>query len=281
MRKIGLFVVATAVAVLGTWSLTWAPQEPTACCTPDGECVEVEPWYCVDVLGGEPAPTGTLCEAWTCEEPPPPLECRVTGGGVDEFMTWDGSEAKGRQEKDLGENRYTFGGQAGAPTASQPQPYGEWTHHQQAGPDGNWVFHAGTASAPDGTEIDVITCSDPDNCVPARTAPAKQIDFEGVGTFKNIKNAPPAYDGVVPGESMHWFAVHIEDLGEPGRGGKIDPPAEWCPPTGSAGMLADCDCPDFYHIRIHTTADPSSPVLYEVYGYITGGNLQIHPPIGG
>ena len=46
------------------------------------------------------------------------------------------------------------------------------------------------------------------------------------------------------------------------------------------GQLAECDCPDFYHIRIHATADSGSPVIYEVFGYITGGNLQIHPPVG-
>lgn len=216
----------------------------------------------------------------------PELACRVTGGGVDSSGQWDGTMAYGRSKKEqAGVNRYTFGGQAGAPTGSQPQPGGEWTHHQQNGPDGSFIFHAGTASAPEGTEIDMIVCSDPGFCDPARRAPAKQIDFEGAGTFKNIKNPSPSLSGVLPGETFHWFEVHIEDLGEPGKSGKQDPPAEDCPVEGSADMVADCDCPDFYRIKIFAGFDPETEnpnkteSIYEVFGYITGGNLQIHPPI--
>jgi len=95
--------------------------------------------------------------AQTCPPPPPPLECRVTGGGVDvDHPNWDGTWAWGQFKKfNGGWDRYTFGGQAGAPTASQPQPYGEWTHHNR-GESGSFTFHAGTASAPEGTEIDLI-----------------------------------------------------------------------------------------------------------------------------
>lgn len=216
--------------------------------------------------------------------PVPALECRVTGGGVDTFGDWNGEFAKGKSGRGSDTNRYQFGGQAGAPTASQPQPYGEWTHHQQNGPDGSFLFHAGTASAPQGTEIDLVVCSDPGFCSPAREAPAKQIDFEGVGTFKNIRNPSPSLSGVVPGETFHWFEVHIEDLGEPGKGGKQPPPASTCPEEGSAGAVAECDCPDFYRITIYEgvpagQTPSASVVIYEVYGYITGGNLQIHPPI--
>ena len=203
------------------------------------------------------------------------LGCRVTGGGVDTFDQWDGSHARGRHDTD----RYTFGGQAGAPTGAQPQPWGEWTHHQQRGPSGSFVFHAGTASAPPGTEIDLIVCSDPDWCVQARPAPTKQIDFEGVGTFKNLRKPPASLGGVIVGETHHWFDVHIEDLGEPGKGGKQEPPAAFCPPQGSPGELADCDCPDFYRIRIYENMDPTSDLIYEVFGYLTGGNLQIHPSL--
>ena len=200
--------------------------------------------------------------------------CRVTGGGVDGTVppkSW--AEATNRN------NHYTFGGQAGAPTASQPQPWGEWTHRQHRGDDGRFTFHAGTASAPDGTEIDLIQCRDPDNCNPARPAPNKQIDFEGVGTFKNISGNSPIAPLVVKGESLHWFEVHIEDLGEPGN---QNPDLTDCPKGGHVGLPtpANCDCPDFYTIRIHETADPGSAVIYEVGGYINGGNLQIHPPIG-
>jgi len=212
---------------------------------------------------------------------PPPLECRVTGGGVDVFSgDWDGSMAWGRFKKLFGGwDRYTFGGQAGAPTGEQPQPYGEWTHHNQSGESGSFVFHAGTASAPEGTEIDLIACSDPPGCSPSGDppSPCKQIDFEGVGTFKNIKDSPlEVY--VVPGVTFHWFEVHIEDLGEPGKNGRQNVPG-WCPDEGHAGYEADCDCADFYRITIHEADNPSSDIIYEVFGYITGGNLQIHHPI--
>ena len=212
---------------------------------------------------------------------PPPLECRVTGGGVDVFSgQWDGTMAWGKFKKlNGGWERYTFGGQAGAPTASQPQPYGEWTHHNQSGESGSFVFHAGTASAPEGTGINLIVCSDPAGCSPSGDppSPCKQIDFEGIGTFKNIKDSP-LEAWVVPGETFHWFEVHIEDLGEPGKSGKQNAPG-WCPDEGHAGSTADCNCADFYRITIYAGDDDTTGVIYEVFGYITGGNLQIHHPI--
>ncbi len=277
MKKFVVLLSAMAIVVFGgAITLTWAPND--ACCLPDGSCINNTDLPPCEELGGEWF-NDAQCADLVCGGVEP-AECRVTGGGVDIANGWDGSNAAGVHWKDSGEDRYTFGGQAGAPTGAQPQPYGEWTHHQQRGPSGNFVFHAGTASAPPGTEIDWIGCSDPGWCVQARPAPAKQIDFEGVGTFKNIRKAPEALSGVVAGETFHWFAVHIEDLGEPGKAGKVEPASDMCPPGGSHGQLADCDCPDFYHIRIHDTADPGSPVIYEVFGYITGGNLQIHPPVG-
>ena len=74
--------------------------------------------------------------------------CRVTGGGVAENGNWNGSLAKGI---DKNRDRYEFGGQVGANTSSEPQPMGEWTHHQQRGPSGSFVFHSCTASAPEFT----------------------------------------------------------------------------------------------------------------------------------
>jgi hypothetical protein len=223
--------------------------------------------------------TATITDAegcvGTCDAVFSVLECacRVTGGGVDGTVpphSWAEISNRG--------NHYTFGGQAGAPTSLQPQPWGEWTHRQHRGPDGRFTFHAGTASAPAGTEIAWIQCHDPDNCNPARPAPNKQIDFEGIGSFKNITGNTPIDQYVVKGESLHWFAVHIEDLGEPGN---YDPDAVDCPAGGHVGLPppANCDCPDFYTIRIHATEDPASDVIYEVGGYLNGGNLQIHPPI--
>ena len=208
-----------------------------------------------------------------------PLGCRVTGGGVDENGNWDGTNGEGRCHRD----RYTFGGQAGANTALPPQPKGEWTHHQQRGPSGSFVFHAGTASAPEGTEIARIECMDPGFCNPARPAPAKQIDFWGVGTFKNMKDAPASIaDNVVVGESLHWFEVNIDDAGEPGKQGKKG--LNGCPDQGF-GLhgdveLVDCECRDFYRITIYEGPTDASPVMYQVYGYIFGGNFQIHPLTG-
>lgn len=209
-----------------------------------------------------------------------PLGCRMTGGGVDLNGNWDGTFEKGH---DPNRDRYQFGGQAGANTALPPQPKGEWTHHQQRGPSGAFVFHAGTASAPDGTEIDEIICSDPGFCNPARPAPAKQLDFWGVGTFKNMKGAPAIIENAVDiGTSLHWFEVNVDDAGEPGRSGKKS--TANCPDDGyglhGGEALVDCDCFDFYRITIYAGDTDASAIIYQVYGYIQGGNLQIHPLTG-
>jgi hypothetical protein len=97
--------------------------------------------------------------------------------------------------------------------------------------------------------------------------------------------------------------VNIDDLGEPGGYNKGAPDSEDCPDLGFGEKgdqpLANCDCPDFYRITIYDgvhAADvdwlpdgsidldslPTSPedVIYEFYGYIDGGNLQIHHPTG-
>jgi hypothetical protein len=203
--------------------------------------------------------------------------CRVTGGGVDQNGNWNGDFEKGANDRD----RYQFGGQAGANTALPPQPKGEWTHHQQIGPSGSFVFHAGTASAPEGTEIQWIGCGDPGFCNPARPAPAKQIDFGGIGMFKNMKNVPDIIaNNVVVGVTLHRFEVNIDDAGEPGRSGKMD--VSNCPDQGFGAYgvgLVDCECPDFYRITIYADYTETT-VIYQVYGYIKGGNLQIHPPTG-
>jgi len=272
MMRGKLLLVSVGCALLLACAYATDVQACTyACCLPDNSCQDIEgmdPCWALDgtVFGG-------YCKDLTCGGAP--LECRVTGGGNDTSTTWNGTFASGDDSVD----RYTFGGQAGAPTAAQPSPFGEWTHHQQSGPDGDFVFHAGTASAPPETRIARVTCSDPGWCAPALEAPAKQIDFIGIGQFKNIKKPPPALKNVIVGVTLHWFEVHIEDLGEPGRGGKIDPPASFCPTDGSFGLIANCDCPDYYTITIHAGSDPGSAIIYKIKGYITGGNLQIHPPI--
>ncbi|UCG53008.1 MAG: hypothetical protein JSW58_05490 [Candidatus Latescibacterota bacterium] len=224
-------------------------------------------------MTGDPASLVWICAALEIETIIEPLGCRVTGGCND-----------GRDTNTS--NVYSCGGQAGAPLASPPQPWGNWTHTQHHGPSGDFTFHGGTPSAPEGTEIDWIVCSDPGWCRPARHAPAKQIDFGGVGTFKNMKNSVPASirSHVIVGESLHWFEVNIDDLGEPGKSGDQEPDPADCDPLGygrnGGTELGDCDCPDFYRIQIHEGPTDSSPVMYEVYGYIRGGNFQIHPPTG-
>jgi hypothetical protein len=253
-----------------------------------------------------------LIDSTTCTGETGGEGCRVTGGGndtagIDPDGGWDETLAEGNSPgQGNGFNRYTFGGQAGANTGEQPQPKGEWTHHQQSGPDGSFVFHAGTASAPTGTEIDRIVCSDEGYCSPARPAPDKQIDFAGVGTFKNIKNPSAPLANIVEGETYHWFEVHIEDLGEPGAEpkptGKGNPKNSLCPNGGSGTdafanppvfAAANCGCADYYRIRIYAGVIPvfdpttgeitnlnTSTVIYEAEGYLNGGNLQIHPPTG-
>jgi len=269
----GLLVVA-AISSTSAWAVFGA------CCKSDGTCVnDSRQDRCVDVFGGISFPDMT-CDQVDCNGEEQPLECRVTGGGND-TDPWDGSLAEGESPSGNRVNRYTFGGQAGAPTASQPQPSGEWTHHQQRGPMGRFVFHAGTSSAPPGTEVDLIVCSDPGFCNPARPAPAHQIDFEGVGSFRNIGNNSPIDDLAVAGATLHWFSVHIEDAGEPGNTQSGEGGEPVCPVGGSAGGTVICACGDYYTITIHAGPTSDTEVIYHVEGYIRGGNLQIHPPVGG
>lgn len=295
---------------------------------------------------------------------PPELACRVTGGGNDTaglLTTLDGYDGtvamdrfkpsillkpKGKQKRTSSSSitpdyyDYSFGGQAGANTAQQPQPKGQWEHNNHSSPTGlTFAFHGGK-NAPDGTQIDEIRCTDPESCVQARPAPDKQIDFVGIGTFSNISGLNALSldgqgdlllsDGVIfngiqdvipepktgqpglPVPTYHWFQVHIEDLGEPGsQQGLTDAedPVK-CPPKGSGNdpfanpaitdKLADCGCKDFYRITIYKGVQPAvdgdgkvvldangdipninkTDKIYEVYGYINGGNFQIHPLTG-
>ena len=198
-----------------------------------------------------------------CEKKGQPTGCRFTGGGNSEYNG----------------DVYTFGGQAGANTALQPQPAGEWEHNQHSGPDGSFGFHGGTHSAPDGTEIDRIECMDDGYCRPARKAPSHQLDFWGVGQFHNAKNLPASLASKIEvSESLHWFEVNIDDAGEPGKATDADCPEDGFGLHGSEEFV-NCDCGDFYRITIRATEDPSSEVIYTVHGYFTG-NFQIHPLTG-
>ena len=236
-----------------------------------------------------------------------PIGCRFTGGLKDKFDTGNGK------------NSYRAGGQVGANTGQQPQPKGEWTHRQRKGPAGKFTFHGGTASAPRGSEIDVIRCSDPGGCKPSGDppSPVKQLDFDGIGNFKNIgkkggsipdfmstANVSVGHGNKNFDGTLHWFEVNIDDLGEPGNTNPKKNPGdgtEACPANGFGEKgddeLGDCSCSDFYRITIYDGVDAAtvprnedgsidkadmntSDVIYEVWGYIDGGNLQLHHPTG-
>ena len=218
----------------------------------------------------------TQCREYECDKPDltrdaglcekkgeEPAGCRFTGGG--------NAENQGQE--------YTFGGQGGANTALQPQPKGEWEHNNHTGSAGSFAFHGGTSSAPDGTEIDRIECSDPGFCDPARHAPAHQLDMWGVGQFHSAKDLTGLLaQYVVEGESLHWFEVNVDDAGEPGKESEADCPEDGFGLHGSEEFV-NCDCGDFYRITIRATTDPSSTIIYQVWGYF-GGNFQIHPLTG-
>jgi hypothetical protein len=203
----------------------------------------------------------------------PCAPCRMTGGSNDGQIP-----PKGYADGDGGSanaQAWTTGGQVGAPSLEDPGPYGEWTHREHGKDVSNFTFHAGTRSAPDGTEISWVQCYDPCNCSPARPAPAKQIDFYGIGSIKNGELAGNGKD------TLMSFYVHVEDLGEPGNKNltNADDPDQ-CPDMGRDGDPASCDCADFYHIQIWDNLSMSGASVYEAYGYIHGGNFQIHPPVG-
>ena len=249
--------------------------------------------------------------------------CRFTGGGVDTDGNWDHTLVNGEMIRNgsgklpEGIDRAQFGGQAGANTALPPRPKGEWTHHQQIGPSGRFTFHGGTASAPVGSEIYDIRCSDPGTCKPSGDppSPARQLDFDGIGTFKSLGKGKNASTFEISKEqgltvskggrnrgftgTFHWFEVNVDDLGEPGRLNTGAPDSAICPNEGfgekGSVALGDCECPDFYRITIYNGVDAADvtwldddnidplclprgtdDIIYEFYGYIDGGNLQLH-----
>jgi hypothetical protein len=251
-----------------------------------------------------------------------PGVCRVTGGGWDDIYAVTIPPPNGLasiESNGNGKPVYSFGGQAGAPSASSTPPYGEWQHNfgKGRGPNNEFFsFHGGTSSSPKGipgTQIISITCSDEGWCFPAREAPFHSIYFDGCGTFQNAINVEFELGKV------HYFKVHIDDLGE--GPGKLDATTSSdvkaskvkknngnnsiaCPdhddlhpidPDTGAPECAQCD--DWYEIHIYpgvepTPADPAAACeaaqalaqtaepIHSVASYINGGNLQIHPPTG-
>ena len=222
--------------------------------------------------------------------------------GIDNIETWT------YNFNSLDEDFWiTTGGQIGAPSGGDPR--GHWTHVQHGGAEGSFVFHSGTSSAPDGTEISTIECADPGWCVQARCAPFKQIFWTGVGNF-----AKQGFDGVfsgcnvvadIPrkGGTLHFYRAMVGDFGENNRPTREVPGAcNWLLPNGPPGpfdpslavfldsvidpQFGDkggqiCDtCPDYYQIEIHCDQEPASAVIYTFHGFLESGNYQIHPETG-
>jgi len=153
--------------------------------------------------------------------------CRVTYGGNDKNGNIAPNSFGQACSSDKGnkQNCYTFGGQVGAPTIDPPS--GEHTHHNTSGPAGDFVFHAGSHSAPKSTMITAAVCKDPGACRPAEAnAGFKQIDFEGTGSFRSLDATATAYlsknagHPVAPDNhdtQIYYFRVDMDDTGEPGN----------------------------------------------------------------
>jgi hypothetical protein len=258
----------------------------------------------------------------------PPVEvgaCRMTGGnatvspaiGMDGLETWT-YDYTGAQEESFDTGFWiTTGGQINAPSGNQP-PSGHWEHTQHGGAEGNFSFHVGTSSAPEGTQISTVECNDPGWCVQARCAPFKQLFWTGIGNFAN-QHFGAVFPGctVVKGNkgTQHFVKVMIGDFGENDRPTReaslVDADPDTCnwfgklkaagfpgPPgpfdAASAVFLDSapddpfgdkggqvCDkCPDYYQIEIYCTTDPGSDVIYRFQGFLQHGNYQLHPATG-
>jgi hypothetical protein len=253
--------------------------------------------------------------------------CRMTGGNatVSPAIAYDDTETWAYDFVEPADQNYatgywiTTGGQINAPSGNTP-PSGHWVHAQHGGAEGNFSFHAGTSSAPDGTEISTVECADPGWCVQARCAGFKQLFWTGIGNFANQH-----FDAVFPGcdvvptrgnvGTQHFVRVMIGDFGENDRptreaalqdadpdscnwfdklqgAGYPGPPGPYTAadavfldsvPDGKFGDKGGqvCDkCPDYYQIEIHCTTDPASAVIYDFEGFLESGNYQIHPETG-
>ncbi len=237
-----------------------------------------------------------------------PGACRVTYGGNDRNGNIAPNSFGQACMKVKGglENCYTFGGQVGAPTANPAfgGPFGEHTHHQVSGPAGDFVFRAGTHSAPDRTRITATACKDPGACRQAEAnAGFKQIDFEGTGSFRTLSATAKAYlaanggGTVLPDhqdERKYYFRVDMDDTGEPGNkfakntAGKAaaflaaDLNRPLSDPDPLLASYAACnelaDVYQFYICKDENVCEQKD-AMYAVRGYLTGGNIQLHKVI--
>ncbi|WP_407278397.1 hypothetical protein U5817_18620 [Aromatoleum evansii] len=239
-----------------------------------------------------------------------PGSCRVTYGGNDKNGNIDLKKFGEICSRDKGNvvSCYTFGGQVGAPTTNPNQggPFGEHTHHQVQGDAGDFVFRAGTHSAPENTRIDAVACKDPGAIQPAAAnASFKQIDFEGTGSFRTLSAQAKEYLEAKGGtdietdnvsDARYYFRVDMVDTGEPGSGAK-EPDKQDCQDFLDADQnfpLATPDpryleadggfaesgasCADVYQFFICPTeaSCEEDEAMYAVRGYLTGGNIQLH-----
>jgi hypothetical protein len=139
-----------------------------------------------------------------------------------------------------------------------------------------------------------------------KSAPTFAIASKDGLSVQAEPNGNKNFDG-----TYHYFELNFDDLGEPGNGPVPDNVT--CPSEGfglngatySDAPLGEpepsrCDCPDFYRIIIHNGVSASAvsfgddgnldaaseamlksqPVIYQVQGYLDGGNLQIHSQTG-
>lgn len=238
-----------------------------------------------------------------------PGACRVTYGGNDRngnIAPNSFGEACMKVKGNV-ENCYTFGGQVGAPTANPAfgGPFGEHTHHQVSGPAGDFVFRAGTHSAPKSTRITATACYDPGACRQAEAnAGFKQIDFEGTGSFRTLDATATGYlkaNGAANPQpdnvstQTYYFRVDMDDTGEPGNKAsknRFDVTAanqflaadKNLPLNDPAGdpLLANygaCNTmADVYQFFICKDANKceQKDAIYAVRGFLTGGNIQLH-----
>jgi hypothetical protein len=233
--------------------------------------------------------------------------CRVTYGGNDKNGNVDLTKFGQACSSDKGnqQNCYTFGGQVGAPSADPAQggPFGEHTHHNVIGPAGDFVFHAGTHSAPKSTRILATACKDPGACRQAvANASFKQIDFEGTGSFRSLDATAKAYLAAHAGHpvladnvdsQIYYFRVDMDDTGEPGdKPSKKQSDINACKrflaadlnlalniPDPALTDYATCGaCADVYQFYIckDENACEQKDAIYAVRGYLTGGNIQMH-----
>jgi hypothetical protein len=147
------------------------------------------------------------------------------------------------------------------------RPWGQWQHNHHSGPDdgpapniadGSFSFHSGTASSPRESMITSILCADPGWCVQARPAPTKQIFWEGIGVFHNLRKGKHA-EADIPhfvncgeqptvykkkdGGTLHYYRAHVGDFGEPA--GRHQKPLDDCPWVNDTGVsILDCALAD-------------------------------------